>query len=127
MAGRGQGGFALPLVMVFAMLSMLVGWGLYTLALAEGRSLLRENATRQAFYVAEAGVENARAYLSEPGRDDWSSAPAALYTDKTMTLLADASYTVRLSNQQRDRVRIVSVGTYKDQGRQVEAELQRGN
>jgi len=112
--------------MVYTVLAALVGWGLFSTALSVEQNFARSRASVQAFYAAEAGVENARAYLSEPGRDDWSSAPSALYTDKVLSTLKDAKYTVTLSVQQRDSVNILAVGTYKGTTRRVRAELTRG-
>jgi len=121
-----MGGFILPLVMVYTVLAALIGWGLFSMALSVEQNFARTRATAQAFYAAEAGVENARAYLAEPGRDDWTSAPSTLYTDKVLSTLKEAKYTVTLSAQQRDSVSILAVGTYNGTTRRVRADLTRG-
>ena len=113
--------------MIYALLMTLVGWGLFALAQNEGGLAVREHISKQAFYAAEAGVENARAYLSEPGRDDWSGVPSRLYTDKELPSLPEATYTVVVSAQSANSVKITSTGTYRGKTREVEADLERGS
>ena len=112
--------------MVYVVLAALVGWGLLALANGENATYAREFGAKQAFYVAEAGIENARAYLSQPGRDDWASAPKKLYTDKALTTLAGASYTVTLSERKTDSVKATSTGSFNGYTDKIEAELTRG-
>ncbi len=60
-------GIILPLVLVFTLILMITGFVFVSLPVQENRLVRREIIKRQAFYLAESGVEDARVKLGQ----DW--------------------------------------------------------
>jgi len=57
--GRGERGIILPLVLIFALLLIISGLAFMSLGIQENSLVQREISKRQAFYLAEAGLERA--------------------------------------------------------------------
>ena len=118
-----RGGFVLPMVIMFAILIMLLGWAALTLAGHEGELTIRDRVARQSLYTAEAGVQRALARLAVS--DTWEEHAGVLYDDEPF---ADGSYTVTITYGQPgpNEITITSDGTYRNRTRRIVMEVTRG-
>ena len=106
-------GYVIPMVMMFLVIVSLIGAGLLALAGTELELAKRAEASRQAFYLAEAGAQRTLALLAV--EDPWDTSPGAV-TLFSEEVLQNGTYTVRLENVSADEATIVAEGTYPRTG-----------
>lgn len=111
----GQGGFVLMAVTVMVFVLIIAGLAVFSTASYETRSSMRDQASAQAFYLADAAIERARARLLEDRtwRDGWSAVPLAGGTYD----LSIADTTVNGSSD--PHVRLTGTGTFADSRRRI--------
>jgi len=107
-------GYVIPMVMMFLVIVSLIGAGLLTLAGTELELAKRAEASRQAFYLAEAGAQRTLALLTAEN-ETWDTSPGAVAVFSE-EVLQNGTYTVRLENVSADEATIVAEGTYPRTG-----------
>ena len=109
----GRHGYVIPMVMMFLIIVSLIGVGLMTLAGTELELYKRTEASRQAFFLAEAGAQRMQALLAV--EESWVVSPGT-GTVFSEEILANGTYTARLEDVSTSEATIVSEGTYPRTG-----------
>lgn len=106
-------GIILPIVLILTLVLMITGLVFISLGVQENSLVRREIAKRQAFYLAEAGVEDARVQLGQ----DWDDCPTSI--DTTPSLLEVGTYHADISESELDSNwrEVTSTGTVTVGGR----------
>ena len=114
---REEKGMALGLAVILVALVGVLAAGLLTFVAADLDALVEANRGRQAFELAEAGIEVAKAHLADdPGPSDWSSG------DLHMEGAGENSVTVTVEHDQESSLyRATSTGEYGGTKRKIEA------
>jgi len=102
-------GIILPIVLIFALVLMITGLVFVSLPVQENSLVRKEIAKRQAFYLAEAGVEDARAQLGQ-NWDDCTTIDTTLTTS-----LGEGTYHAEISESSENR-EVTSTGTVTADG-----------
>ena len=112
---REERGMVLGLAIIVVVVIGVVAAGLLTLVSADIQAVLAVNRGEQAFQLAEAGVEVAKAHLADdPGPSDWSS--GELHVDG----VDDNSVSVTVEHG-AGTFEVVSTGRYGETKRKIEA------
>lgn len=112
---RDERGMALGLAIIMVVLVGVMGAGLLTFVATDLKAVVEVNRGEQAFELAEAGVEVAKAHIAEdPGPSDWSS--GELHMDG----VGENSVTVTVEHDGGTFVAI-STGQYGQTKRRIEA------
>ena len=114
---REEKGMALGLAVILVALVGVLAAGLLTFVAADLDALVEANQGRQAFELAEAGIEVAKAHLADdPGPSDWSSG------ELHMEGADENSVTVTVEHDQESSLyRATSTGEYGGTKRKIEA------
>ncbi|MDO9170636.1 MAG: pilus assembly PilX N-terminal domain-containing protein, partial [bacterium] len=112
-----QGGYVLLAVTVFVFVLIIAGLAMFSTASYETRLAIHDQETTQAFYLADAALERARAKLLEDRtwRDGWTGVALAGGTYD----LAIADTTIGASSD--PYVRLTATGTFKNARRRIMA------
>jgi Tfp pilus assembly protein PilX len=112
---REERGMVLGLAIIVVVVIGVVAAGLLTFVSADLQAVLAVNRGEQAFQLAEAGVEVAKAHLADdPSPSDWSS--GELHMDG----VEDNSVTVSVEHN-AETFEVVSTGQYGETKRKIEA------
>jgi Tfp pilus assembly protein PilX len=112
---REERGIVLGLAIIVVVIIGVMGAGLLTLVSADLQAVVAVNRGEQAFQLAEAGVEVAKAHLAnDPSPSDWSS--GELHIDG----VHDNSVTVTVEHG-AGTFEVVSTGRYGETRRKIEA------
>ena len=112
---RDERGMVLGLAIIVVVVIGVMGAGLLTLVSADLQAVAAVNRGEQAFQLAEAGVEVAKAHLADdPGPSDWSS--GELHMDG----VDDNSVSVTVEHG-AGTFEVVSTGRYGESRRKIEA------
>ena len=112
---REERGMVLGLAIIVVVVVGVMGAGLLTFVSADLQAVLAVNRGEQAFQLAEAGVEVAKAHLTEDGSpSDWSS--GELHANG----VEDNSVTVTIDHV-AGSFEVVSTGRYGETKRKIEA------
>ena len=112
---RDERGMALGLAIIMVVLVGVMAAGLLTFVATDLEAVVEVNRGEQAFELAEAGVEVAKAHIAEdPGPSDWSS--GELHLDG----VGENSVTVTLEHEDA-AFEAVSTGQYGEAKRRIEA------
>ena len=120
---REERGMVLGLAIIVVVVIGVMGTGLLTFVSADLQSVLAVNRGEQAFQLAEAGVEVAKAHLADdPSPSDWSSG------ELRMDGVDDNSVSVTVEHV-AGTFEVVSTGRYGETKRKIEAvfEVEDGN
>lgn len=112
---KEENGVILPIVVILTLILMITGLVFISLGVQENRLVRREIKKRQAFYLAEAGIERARVQVGQDWDDD---------TSIDATSLATGTYSVSISKSSSER-KITSIGTVGELSKTVEVTLER--
>jgi type II secretory pathway component PulK len=114
---REERGMALGFAIIVVVIVGVMGAGLLTFVATDLEAVAEINRGEQAFELAEAGIEVAKAHLaSDPSPADWSSDELA------MTGVAEGSVTVTLEHDdETGSFEAVSTGDYRETRRKIEA------
>ena len=108
-------GMALGLAIIVVVLVGVMGAGLLTFVATDLQAVVEVNRGEQAFELAEAGIEVAKAHIAEDsGPSDWSS--GELHMDG----MSENSVTVTIDNRE-GTFEAVSTGQYGETKRKIEA------
>lgn len=108
-------GMALGLAIILVVIIGVMGAGLLTFVATDLRSVVEVNRGEQAFELAEAGIEVAKAHVAEnPGPSDWSSG------ELQMDGVGENSVTVTVEHD-GGTFEAVSTGQYGETKRKIEA------
>jgi hypothetical protein len=110
-------GMALGLAIIVVVIVGVMGAGLLTFVATDLEAVLAVNRGEQAFELAEAGIEVAKAHLADdPNQADWSS--GELY----MAGMAEGSVTVTIEYDAESGIfEAISTGKYRETSRKIEA------
>src|SRR3712207_5254342 len=110
-------GMALGLAIIVVVIVGVMGAGLLTLVATDLEAVVAVNRGEQAFELAEAGIEVAKAHLAnDPSPSDWSSGELHLAS------MNEGSVTVSIEYDDESRTfRAVSTGQYRETSRKIEA------
>jgi type II secretory pathway component PulK len=112
---REERGMVLGLAIIIVVVIGVMGAGLLTFVSADLQAVVTVNRGEQAFQLAEAGVEVARAHLAgDPSLSDWSS--GELHMDG----VEDNSVSVTVEHV-AGSVEVISTGRYGETKRKIEA------
>ncbi len=116
---RDERGMALGLAIIVVLVVGVVGAGLLTFVSADLQAVAAVNRGEQAFELAEAGVEVAKAHLADdPSPADWSSG------ELRMDGVGENSVSVTVEHVDEDNsFEVVSTGQYGEARRKIEATL----
>ncbi len=103
-----EDGIILPIVVIFSLVSMITGLTFIHLGTLENRLVRKEIGKKQAFYLAEGGVEDARVQLGQ-NWDDCASID---------TTLGEGTYDVSISESGSNRI-VTSTGTVDGTAKKV--------
>ena len=113
---REERGMVVGLAIIVVVVVGVMGAGLLTFVSADLQAVVAVNRGEQAFELAEAGVEVAKAHLvDDPSLADWSS--GELHADG----LGDNSVSVSIERVRDGSFEVVSTGRYGDTRRKIEA------
>ncbi len=115
---RDEGGVALGLAVILVALVGVMAAGLLTFVAADLDALVEVNRGQQAFELAEAGIEVAKAHLADdPSPSDWSSGELRLegVGENTVTVV-----TVEHDDEEAS-FKATSTGEYDGTKRRIEA------
>jgi len=114
---REESGMALGLAVMLVALVGVMAAGLLTFVAADLDGLVEANRGRQAFELAEAGIEVAQAHLADdPGTSDWASG------ELHMEGAGDNAVTVTVEYDEGSSLyRATSTGEYGGTRRKIEA------
>lgn len=113
---REERGMALGLAVIMVALIGVMAAGLLTVVAADLEALVEANRGRQAFELAEAGIEVAKAHLADdPGPSDWSSG------ELRMEEAGENAVTVTVEHDEESLYRATSTGEYGGTKRKIEA------
>jgi type II secretory pathway component PulK len=112
---REERGMVLGLAIIIVVVIGVMGAGLLTFVSADLQAVVTVNRGEQAFQLAEAGIEVARAHLAgDPSPSDWSS--GELHMDG----VEDNSVSVTVEHV-AGSVEVISTGRYGETKRKIEA------
>jgi hypothetical protein len=112
---REERGMALGLAIIMVVLIGVMGAGLLAFVATDMQAVVEVNRGEQAFELAEAGIEVAKAHIAEdPGPSGWSS--GELHMDG----MSENSVTVTVDNRE-GTFEAVSTGQYGETKRKIEA------
>jgi Tfp pilus assembly protein PilX len=115
---RGERGMALGLAIVVVVIVGVMGVGLLTLAATDLRAIMEVNRGEQAFELAEAGIEVAKAHLAnDSSQADWASG------ELNMAGMNEGSVVVTVEHDESASFVAVSTGEYRGTRRKIEAIL----
>jgi type II secretory pathway component PulK len=114
---REERGMALGLAIIVVVVISVMGAGLLTFAATDLQAVVAVNRGEQAFELAEAGIEVAKAHLAnDPNPADWSSG------ELHMAGLNEGSVTVTVEYiDESGTFEAVSTGEYRETIRKIEA------
>ena len=114
---RGERGMALGLAIIVVVIVGVMGTGLLTFVTTDLQAVVQANRGEQAFELAEAGVEVAKAHLATDSRAaDWSSG------ELHMAGVDENSVTVTVEhNPESGYFEAISTGQYRETRRKIEA------
>ncbi len=113
---REERGMVLGLAIIVVVVIGVMGAGLLTYVSADLQAVVAVNRGEQAFELAEAGVEVAKAHLADdPSPSDWS--PGELHVDG----VGDNSVSVSIEHDRDGSFEVVSTGRYGETKRKIEA------
>ena len=112
-----QRGMALGLAIIVVVIVGVMGAGLMTIVATDLEALVAVNRGEQAFELAEAGIEVAKAHLAnDPSPSDWSSG------ELHMAGMGEGSVTVTVEYDDESRTfEAISTGEYRETSRKIEA------
>ena len=111
-------GMALGLAIVVVLVVGVMGAGLLTFVSADLQAVAAVNRGEQAFELAEAGVEIAKAHLADDTSPaDWSSG------ELHMKGVGENTVSVTIEHNEDGSFEVVSTGQYGETGRKIEAIL----
>jgi type II secretory pathway component PulK len=110
-------GMALGLAIIVVVIVGVMGAGLLTFVATDLEAVLAVNRGEQAFELAEAGIEVAKAHLAnDPNPADWSS------DELQMAGMGEGSVTVTVEYDDESRTfEAISTGEYRETKRKIEA------
>ena len=110
-------GMALGLAIIVVVIVGVMGAGLLTFVTTDLQAAVQANRGEEAFELAEAGIEVAKAHLAnDPSPADWSSG------ELHMTGMDEDSVTVTIEhNDGNGSFEAVSLGQYRETRRKIEA------
>ena len=110
-------GMALGLAIIVVVIVGVMGAGLLTFVATDLEAVLAVNRGEQAFELAEAGIEVAKAHLAnDPNPADWSSG------ELQMAGMGEGSVTVTVEYDDESRTfQAISTGEYRETKRKIEA------
>ena len=111
-----QRGMALGLAIIVVVIVSVMGAGLMTIVATDLEALVAVNRGKQAFELAEAGIEVAKAHLAnDPSPSDWSSG------ELHMAGMGEGSVTVTVEYDDESRTfEAISTGEYRETSRKIE-------
>jgi type II secretory pathway component PulK len=114
---RGERGMALGLAIIVVVIVGVMGAGLLTCVTTDLQAVVQANRGEQAFELAEAGIEVAKAHLAtDSSQADWSSG------ELHMAGVAESSVTVTIEHDAASgSFEAVSTGQYRETRRKIEA------
>ena len=114
---REERGMALGLAVIVVVIVGVMGAGLLTFVATDLEAVVAVNRGEQAFELAEAGIEVAKAHLaSDPSPADWSS------DELHMAGMAEGSVSVTVEyDAENGSFEAVSTGEYRETNRKIEA------
>ncbi len=114
-----QRGMALGLAIIVVVIVGVMGAGLLTFVATDLEAVLAVNRGEQAFELAEAGIEVAKAHLAnDTSPSDWSSG------ELHMAGMNEGSITVSIEHDDESGTfEAVSTGEYRETSRKIEATL----
>jgi type II secretory pathway component PulK len=112
-----QRGMALGLAIIVVVIVGVMGAGLMTIVATDLEAVVAVNRGEQAFELAEAGIEVAKAHLAnDSSLADWSS------DELHMTGMGEGSVTVTVEYDDESRTfEAISTGEYRETSRKIEA------
>jgi type II secretory pathway component PulK len=112
-----QRGMALGLAIIVVVIVGVMGAGLMTIVATDLEALVAVNRGEQAFELAEAGIEVAKAHLAnDSSPSDWSSG------ELHMAGMGEGSVTVTVEYDDESRTfEAISTGEYRETSRKIEA------
>jgi Tfp pilus assembly protein PilX len=110
-------GMALGLAIIVVVIIGVMGAGLLTFVATDLEAIVAVNRGEQAFELAEAGIEVAKAHLAnDPSPADWSSG------ELHMAGMVEGSVSVTVEyNAESQAFKAVSTGAYRETNRKLEA------
>jgi Tfp pilus assembly protein PilX len=114
---REERGMALGLAVIVVVIVGVMGAGLLTFVATDLEAVVAVNRGEQAFELAEAGIEVAKAHLAnDPSPADWSSG------ELHMAGMVEGAVTVTVEyDAESNSFKAVSTGVYRETTRKVEA------
>ena len=114
---REERGMALGLAVIVVVIVGVMGAGFLTLVATDLKAVVAVNRGEQAFELAEAGIEVAKAHLAnDSSQADWSSG------ELHMAGMAEGSVTVTVEyDAESGSFEAVSTGEYRETNRKLEA------
>ena len=114
---REERGMALGLAVIVVVIVGVMGAGLLTLVATDLKAVVAVNRGEQAFELAEAGIEVAKAHLAnDSSQADWSSG------ELHMAGMAEGSVSVTVEyDAESGSFEAVSTGEYRETNRKLEA------
>ncbi len=114
---REERGMALGFAIIVVVIVGVMGAGLLTLAATDLRAIMEVNRGEQAFELAEAGIEVAKAHLAnDPSQADWASG------ELNMAGVNEGSVVVTVEHDEESASFVaVSTGEYRGTRRKIEA------
>ena len=118
---RDDKGAALTTAVLLTLVLIIVGGGLWQLSTNEGRQAVRDQQSRQAYYIARSGVEAVAAYMienPESGEDLIGSTSDEVH-------FGVGSFTVEIVEDGENHVLLISTGTVANTDHVVRVRLRR--
>jgi type II secretory pathway component PulK len=114
---REERGMALGFAIIVVVIVGVMGAGLLTFVSTDLEAVAEINRGEQAFELAEAGIEVAKAHLAnDPSSADWSSG------ELNMAGMDEGSVTVTVEHDDESRsFEAISTGDYRETRRKIEA------
>ena len=113
---REERGMALGLAIIMVVIVGVMGAGLLTFVATDLEAVVAVNRGEQAFELAEAGIEVAKAHLANDSSPaDWSS------EELHMAGMGEGSVTVTVEYDESGSFEAVSTGEYRETSRKIEA------
>ena len=114
---REERGMALGLAVIVVVIVGVMGAGLLTFVATDLEAVVAVNRGEQAFELAEAGIEVAKAHLAnDPSPADWSSG------ELHMASMVEGSVAVTVEyDADSNSFEAVSIGQYRETNRKLEA------
>jgi Tfp pilus assembly protein PilX len=113
---REERGMALGLAIIVVVIVGVMGAGFLTFVATDLQAVVEVNRGEQAFELAEAGIEVAKAHLADDSSPaDWSSG------ELHMAGMGEGSVTVTVEHSETGSFEAVSTGQYRETRRKIEA------